>query len=85
MKHIPNVKGNSIPNSIEIYSNKVIITSNVHEYREQGDNGIMECYEYDCDIYNKDEYLLVIAEQANHIAQLEDELAAAKILLGVDE
>ena len=85
MQHIVGVKGNSIPQKTQISANKVIITTNVHQYNKETDDGILQCYEYDCDIYNKDEYLLVIAEQANHIAQLEDELAAAKILLGVDE
>ena len=85
MQHISNVRSNGEPSPIQILNNKVMLTFNVHPYQETIDGYEIEGYEYDCDIYSKDEYLLVIAQQANHIAQLEDELAAAKILLGVDE
>ena len=85
MQHIVNIRSNGQPSPIQILNNKVILTSNIHQYQEDFEGALISGYEYDCDIYNKDEYLLVIAEQANHIAQLEDELAATKILLGVDE
>lgn len=85
MQHITNVRSNEQPQLIQILNNNIIIPSNIHEYNITTDDGAMQGYEYDCDIYNKDEYLIIIAQQAQHIAQLQDELAAAKILLGVDE
>ena len=85
MQHITNVRSNEQPQLIQILNNNIIIPSNIHEYNITTDDGVMQGYEYDCDIYNKDEYLIIIAQQAQHIAQLQDELAAAKILLGVDE
>ena len=85
MKHITNVHSNGIPNSVEIYSDSVFIPQNVHEFNTITDDGTITGYEYDCDIYTKDEYIILMAQQTQRIAQLEDELAAAKILLGVDE
>lgn len=85
MQHINNVRSNGEPGAIQIISNNIIIPQNIHTFSITTDEGEISGYEYDCDIYNKDEYLIIIAEQANRIAQLEDELAAAKILLGVDE
>lgn len=85
MKYVANVHSNGIPNSVEIYSDLVFIPQNIHVFNETTDDGIISGYEYDCNIYTKDEYIILMAQQTNRIAQLEDELAAAKILLGVDE
>ena len=84
MTHIENVRGNGIPNSIQIFNNQVIIPSNIHEYSQETDNGTISGYEYDCDIYTKDQYIILMAGQTQKIAELEDQLAAAKILLGVE-
>lgn len=85
MQHLTNVRSNGKPDSIQIINNKIIIPSNIHNFSLESDEGQISGYEYDCDVYDKDEYLIIIAEQANHIHELEDELTAAKILLGVDE
>lgn len=85
MKHITNIQSNGAPNSIEIFGNEVFIPLNVHEFNEQTEDGVISGYQYDCDIYTKDEYIILMAQQTTRIAELEDELAAAKILLGVDE
>ena len=50
----------------------VIIPKNIHSFSVETDEGQMTGYEYDCDIYNKDEYLVIIAQQANRINELED-------------
>ena len=84
MKRITNVRSNGIPDTVQIMNNSVIIASNIHEYNEERDGIVMSGYEYDCDIYTKDQYIILMAGQTQRIAELEDQLAAAKILLGVD-
>ena len=82
MKHITNIRGNGIPNIVQILNNQVFVASNVHEYEEEIEGQVSAGYEYDCDVYSKDEYILLMAEKTS---SLQDELSAAKILLGVDE
>ena len=69
------------PNAIEITNNAVFFASNIQSYSKTVDGHTQEGYEYDCTEYTKDEYLLL---QSEKITSLEQELAAAKILLGVD-
>ena len=85
MTHITNVHSNGTPNSVEIYNDQVFIPSNIHQFSKQTDDGTITGYQYDCDVYTKNQYIILMAQQTSRIAQLEDELAAAKILLGVDE
>lgn len=85
MKHITNIYSNGIPNSIEIFNDQVFIPHNIQEVTEQTIDCTRTGYKYDCDIYTKDEYIILMAQQSNRITELEDELAATKILLGVDE
>lgn len=85
MQHITNVHSDNYPQTIQFINDNVLIPSNIHTYNSIIDEYEFNGYEYDCDIYNKNEYFIIMAEQAQHITQLEDELAAAKILLGVDE
>lgn len=85
MKHIQHVYSNGIPNAIEILNDQVYIPQNIHEFEQETLDGIITGYEYDCDIYSKDEYIVLMSQQTSRITELEDELAAAKILLGVDE
>ena len=75
------VRSSIQPPAIEFLPNKVLIASNVVAYEEEVDGRILSGYEYDCEEYTKDEYL---AMQTDKIDSLEQELAAAKILLGVD-
>ena len=84
MRHIKNVRGNGAPATIRMINNEVVVASNVHEYTETIEDVEIHGYEYDCDIYPKDQYIVLIAQQSAKIAELEDELAATKILLGVD-
>lgn len=85
MQYIKNVRSNGQPDLMQILNNQVIIPINVHPFSETIDGELIEGYQYDCNVYSKDEYLVVIAQQAKRITELEDQLAAAKILLGVDE
>lgn len=75
------VRSSVEPQAIEFLPNSVLIASNVQPYEEEVDGRILSGYEYDCIEYTKDEYL---ALQSAQIASLAEELAAAKILLGVD-
>lgn len=85
MKHITNICSNGVPNSVEIFKDQVFIPKNIHEFSEETVDGTVTGYEFDCDVYTKDQYIILMAQQTSRIAELEDELAAAKILLGVDE
>ena len=62
------------PQEIEMTSASVFVASNITPYTKEVEGHIQEGYEYDCVEYTKDEYLTALAQ----------ELAAAKILLGVD-
>lgn len=75
------VRSSIRPPEIEFLPNQVLINTNIQEYSEEVDGHILNGYEYDCEEYTKDEYLLL---QNNQIKALQEELEAAKILLGVD-
>ena len=67
-------RGKTNPPEIEMTATSVFIASNVSPYTKIYDGRTEEGYEYDYVEYTKDEY----------IAELAQELKAAKILLGVD-
>lgn len=69
------------PQNIEITGNGVFVASNVQQYTKTVENYEIIGYEYDCIEYTKDEFLL---QQNSKMQELEQELEAAKILLGVD-
>lgn len=76
------VRSSTEPQPIEITAHSIFVASNITPYEEEVDGRILRGYEYDCTEYSKDEYLRY---QNAQIAALSEELAAAKILLGVDE
>lgn len=84
MNKITNVRSSGRPDEIAVTSNNVMVASNIHEYTETIDEYTMSGYEYDYDIYTKDEYIAYMANQAKKIQELQEELAATKILLGVE-
>lgn len=69
------------PQEIEITANAVFVADNITSYSENIDGRYFNGYTYNCTEYTKDEYLLL---QSTRIAALQEELDAAKILLGVD-
>lgn len=69
------------PQDVEITANSVLVASNITPYSEEVDGRTLNGFEYECTEYSKDEYLVL---QAGKVSSLEEELAAAKILLGVD-
>ena len=62
------------PQEITITANEVLVASNINPYEEEINGITRSGYEYDCQVYNKNEYIALMAQQ----------LQAAKILLGVD-
>lgn len=81
MKVYNKVHSTARPLDIEITANAVYVASNITPYEEEIDGRTISGYEYTCTDYTKDEYLIY---QNEKITSLEDELKAAKILLGVD-
>lgn len=75
------VRSSTRPNEIEFTSTSVLVATDIEQYEEEVDGHVMAGYEYNCTEYTKDEYL---ALQASKITSLQEELQAAKILLGVD-
>ena len=81
MKQHGKVYSSVAPQAIEITENAVFLASNIEAYEKDIDGHIQSGYKYDCIEYTKDEYLIL---QNEKITSLEQQLAAAKILLGVD-
>ena len=79
------VKSSNRPEELEITDTSVFIASNIEEYSNTYDGITVNGYEYDYVAYTKDEYLTTVAIQNMHaITELQDELEATKILLGVE-
>lgn len=81
MKNYGIVYGATEPQPIEITSTSVFTASNVEPYTQEIEDKTVSGYKYEYTEYTKDEYLL---SQAASIASLQEELAAAKVLLGVE-
>lgn len=73
--------GSVAPQPVDITEAMVYINSDVTPYNEEIDGRVISGYKYHCIGYTKDEYLTL---QNEKLIALEQELAAAKILLGVD-
>lgn len=69
------------PQAIEITNSGVFIATNIAPYSKEIDDHVVSGYSYDYVQYTLGEYL---ALQNETIASLQEELEAAKILLGVD-
>lgn len=80
MKMYTGIHSQNRPQPIEITKTQVFVNKNINEYVRDGFTG----YEYDIEIYDKDEYILVLARNQEDIVALREELEAAKILLGVE-
>lgn len=81
MKNYGKVYSMSRPPEIEITGTTIFIASNIHPFEKDLEGQSVMGYEYDYTEYTKDEYLII---QNEKITSLEQELQAAKILLGVD-
>ena len=69
------------PQAIEITNDAVFVATNIIPYSKTIEGRTMSGYQYDYIQYTLAEYL---ALQNTNIASLQEELQAAKILLGVD-
>lgn len=81
MKNYGKVQSLNQPQEIEIKEDKVFIASNIQSYTIEVEDKEENGYEYDYVEYSKDEYIALLSQQSQ---QLAEELAAAKILLGVE-
>ena len=78
-------RGSTRPKDIEITNTAVFIATNIQPYTEVIDDTTVSGYEYNYVEYGKDEYIEALVTTNNSkIEQLEEQLAAAKILLGVE-
>ena len=88
MKDYGKQRGSTSPQSIEITETSVLLATNIQPYSVEIDGQTISGYEYNYVEYTKDEYidLLIRKEEINNdkIAQLEEQLEATKILLGVE-
>lgn len=81
MKDLGKVRSNTMPSPIQITAAYVFVASNVQPYDEIIDERHTQGYEYDLLQYDKDEYLIMLAQKSQ---ALSEELEATKILLGVE-
>ena len=81
MKDYGKVQSLNQPQSIEIKEDKVFLASNIEAYTKMVEDQEEHGFEYNYIEYSKDEYIAVLSAQSQ---RLEEELAAAKILLGVE-
>lgn len=73
------------PQAIEITDKKVYVASDIQECEIEQDFGItISGYKFTLAEYDKDEYIILMAAKASQIDNLQEELEAAKVLLGVD-
>ena len=80
------IKAQTRPEEITFTQNQVIITKNIEAYEDNSnENCPLTGFQYDCDVYSKDEYIQkLMADNAACVNNLQEELIAAKILLGVE-
>ena len=72
------------PPPVDITATKVFIASDVKEVDKEIEDAIVHCFEYTLTEYDKDEYLAILSQNQQDIEALQEELHAAKILLGVE-
>lgn len=72
------------PPEIETTATKVFVTSEIEEITLEVEETNVQCFCYTLIEYEKDEYLDKLFKQQTDIAALQEELQAAKILLGVE-
>lgn len=80
MKQYYNVHCQNQPQAIEITDTLVFVNKNIIPYTRDNIQG----YEYDVDVYDKNEYIMQLVQNQQDISALKEELEAAKILLGVE-
>ena len=85
MTNYGRVRGSTIPQEVETTETMVFVASNIATLTEVIDNETITEYEYDYIGYTKDEYIQYLTDKnAQAINDLQEQLQAAKILLGVE-
>ena len=84
MKFYENTYSMNKPPEIETTATKVFVASNIKEVSKEIEETNVNCFSYTLVEYDKDEYLDILFKQQTDIAALQEELQAAKILLGVE-
>ena len=72
------------PQAIEITATKVFTATNIQSVERAYEGEVENCYSYTLTEYDKDEYITLMAQNNADVAALQEELNAAKILLGVE-
>lgn len=73
------------PSPIEITDTRVFVASNIEPATQLNSNEEeVPCWKYNLTEYTKDEYILLMSQNNIDVAALQEELQAAKILLGVE-
>ena len=80
------IKAQTRPEEVTFTQNQVIVAKNIEAYEDNSnENCPLTGFQYDCDVYSKDEYIQkLMADNAACVSNLQEELTAAKILLGVE-
>ena len=84
MKIYNNTYSLTEPPAIDITNSKVFIASNIEIITREVEERTEQTYVYTLTEYDKDEYIMIMAQNNADIAALQEELTAAKILLGVE-
>lgn len=85
MKNLGLQRGSVEPKEVEITNTAVFVASNIRPYTQVIDDITVSGYEYNYTEYGKDEYIEALVMNNNtKIEELEEQLTAAKILLGVE-
>lgn len=84
MKIYENTYSTNKPPEIETTSTKVFISTDIKETSREVEENTINCFCYTLIEYDKDEYLDILFKQQTDITALQEELQAAKILLGVE-
>ena len=81
MKDYGRIRSAQRPPEVDMTDTMVFVASNIQPYEQELDDTTIQGYEYDFSAYTKNEYILVLAQKSQ---ELEDELAATKVILGVE-
>lgn len=85
MKNYGLVYSFSRPTEVELTATKVYVATNIEECIIEKSGQELNGFKYNYYSYTKDEYIQKITEDnATTVSQLEEELNATKILLGVE-
>lgn len=69
MKQYFKMHSAAAPAAIEVTGDSVLVAKNVTPYEEEIDGRIIAGYEYDCEKYDKDEYLVKLTNDNNDLQQ----------------